>query len=70
MAGYFYNDGRVREVAEATAILGAVEAGPALVLAGPSERRRLEAMGSLEVAVLSEGPRQNALLRVERRGAR
>lgn len=69
MAGYFYNDGRVREVAEATAIFAAAEAGPALVLAGPSERRRLEAMGSLEVVVLSEGPRQNALLRVERRKA-
>jgi 4-amino-4-deoxy-L-arabinose transferase len=67
MAGYFYNDGKVREVSGATEILAAVEEGPALVLAGPSERRRLEAMGSLEVHALTTGVRQNALLRVERR---
>ena len=40
--------------------------GPTLVLAGPSERRRLEAMGSLEVHTLARGPRENALLRVEK----
>jgi 4-amino-4-deoxy-L-arabinose transferase-like glycosyltransferase len=67
MAGYFYNDGKVREVSGATEILAAAEEGPALVLAGPSERRRLEAMGSLEVRALTTGVRQNALLRVERR---
>lgn len=67
MAGYFYNDGEVREVREATEILAAIDRGPALVLAGPSERRRLEAMGSLEVRTLAEGPRENALLKVERR---
>jgi hypothetical protein len=47
--------------------MAAVERGPTLVLAGPSERRRLEAMGSLEVHTLTVGPRENALLRVERR---
>jgi 4-amino-4-deoxy-L-arabinose transferase-like glycosyltransferase len=62
MAGYFYNDGRVREVAQASEILAALARGPVLVLAGPSERRRLEAMGSLEVHTLAEGPRENALL--------
>jgi 4-amino-4-deoxy-L-arabinose transferase-like glycosyltransferase len=67
MAGYFYNDGKVREVEQASEVMAAVERGPALVLAGPSERRRLEAMGSLEVHTLSQGPRENALLRVERR---
>jgi 4-amino-4-deoxy-L-arabinose transferase-like glycosyltransferase len=67
MAGYFYNDGRVREVVQASEVLSAVEREPTLVLAGPSERRRLEAMGSLEVHRLAEGPRGNALLRVERR---
>jgi 4-amino-4-deoxy-L-arabinose transferase-like glycosyltransferase len=67
MAGYFYNDGNVREVEQATEVLSAVEREPTLVLAGPSERRRLEAMGSLEVHTLAEGPRGNALLRVERR---
>jgi 4-amino-4-deoxy-L-arabinose transferase-like glycosyltransferase len=70
MAGYFYNDGRVREVESAGEIMAAIDRGPTLVLAGPSERRRLESMGSLEVHVLGTGVRENALLRVERRAAR
>ena len=50
MAGYFYNDGKVREVAAGERDPRRKStAGPTLVLAGPSERRRLEAMGSLEV---------------------
>ena len=69
MAGYFYNDGKVRAVEEASEILAAIDEGPTLVLAGPSERRRLEAMGSLEVHTLARGPRENALLRVEQRRA-
>jgi glucose/arabinose dehydrogenase/4-amino-4-deoxy-L-arabinose transferase-like glycosyltransferase len=69
MAGYFYNDGRVREVSGASELLAALEQGPRLVLTGPAERRRLEAMGGVAARVLAEGPRQNALLRVERRGA-
>jgi 4-amino-4-deoxy-L-arabinose transferase-like glycosyltransferase len=69
MAGYFYNDGKVREVQEATEVLAATSRGPTLVLAGPSERRRLEAMGSIEARTLAVGPRQNALLRIERRQA-
>jgi hypothetical protein len=59
----------VREVEEASEVLAATEAGPTLVLAGPSERRRLESMGSIEVHPLARGPRDNALLRVERREA-
>jgi 4-amino-4-deoxy-L-arabinose transferase-like glycosyltransferase len=66
MAGYFYNDGKVREVQEASDVLAAVEGGPTLVLAGPAERRRLETMGALEVHTLARGPRENALLRVEK----
>jgi 4-amino-4-deoxy-L-arabinose transferase-like glycosyltransferase len=70
MAGYFYNEARVREVTAASEILASAEQGPVLVLAGPSERRRLEAMGSLEVHVLVQGVRDNALLRLERAQAR
>lgn len=70
MAGYFYNDGKVREVEEASEVFAAIDAGPTLVLAGPSERRRLESMGSLEVHTLALGPRENALLRVEKRPKR
>lgn len=69
MAGYFYNDGKVRAVEQASEIFEAIEAGEALVLAGPSERRRLEAMGSLEVRVLAEGPRDNSLLHLRPRRA-
>jgi 4-amino-4-deoxy-L-arabinose transferase-like glycosyltransferase len=69
MAGYFYNDGKVREVADAGEILQAVAREPTLVLAGPAERRRLESMGSVEVHVLARGPRENSLLRVQRRGS-
>jgi 4-amino-4-deoxy-L-arabinose transferase-like glycosyltransferase len=68
MAGYYYNDGRVREVADAGAILAETGKGPTLVLAGPAEQHRLESMGSIEVHVLARGARDNALLRVERRG--
>jgi 4-amino-4-deoxy-L-arabinose transferase-like glycosyltransferase len=68
MAGYFYNDGKVREVAGAAEVMAAIGRGPALVLAGPSERRRLEAMASLEVLALAEGPRGDTLVRVGQRG--
>jgi 4-amino-4-deoxy-L-arabinose transferase-like glycosyltransferase len=67
MAGYFYNDAKVREVPSASEIMTAVDQGPTLVLAGPSESRRLQAMGSLQVHVLVRGPKENELLRVERR---
>lgn len=69
MSGYFYNDGSVREVSDASEILVAVAKAPVLVLAGPAEQRRLGSMGSIEVQRLAEGARQNALLRVARRDA-
>jgi 4-amino-4-deoxy-L-arabinose transferase-like glycosyltransferase len=64
MAGYFYNDGNVRPVEQAGEVIAAVERGPTLVLAGPSEQRRLEAVRTLDVRVLAQGPRGNVLLRV------
>lgn len=64
MAGYFYNDARVRPVEGADAIVAASRSGPVLVLAGPGERRMLEAVPSLKVLALAEGPRRNALLSV------
>jgi 4-amino-4-deoxy-L-arabinose transferase-like glycosyltransferase len=67
MAGYFYNDGRVREVADLSEIAAALDAGPALVLCGPAERRRIENAPGLEAVQLATGPRQHALLRVIRR---
>lgn len=67
MAGYFYNDGNVREVESLGEITGAAAGAPVLVLCGPAERRRLEALAGLTTVVLAEGPRSNVLLRVERR---
>ncbi len=69
MAGYFYNDGRVREVEGAGEVLAAAYDEPALVVVGPAERRRLEAMGSIETEVLAHGPRENVLVRLKRRGS-
>jgi 4-amino-4-deoxy-L-arabinose transferase-like glycosyltransferase len=62
MAGYFYNDGHVREVSDLAEVLAA---RPTLVLAGPSERRRLDALPDVAPHLLAEGPRQNALLRLD-----
>jgi 4-amino-4-deoxy-L-arabinose transferase-like glycosyltransferase len=67
MAGYFYNDGKVRPVERASDVMAAVDRGPTLVLAGPSERRQLEAVGSLEVHELARGPRENTLLVIRAR---
>ena len=67
MAGYFYNDGKVRQVESAEPIVAATAEGPVLALCGPAERRALEAMPSVRVTLLADGPRANALLRIERR---
>jgi 4-amino-4-deoxy-L-arabinose transferase-like glycosyltransferase len=67
MAGYFYNDGHVREVAALTDVWAATGAGPALVLCSPAQRRELEATATLSAQPLAEGPRGNALLQVRRR---
>jgi hypothetical protein len=69
MAGYFYNDGRVREAAGLAEVAAAAGAGPVLVLAGPGERRIIESSPAFRATTLAEGPRGNALLRVEDRGA-
>lgn len=67
MAGYFYNDGRVREVGGFPEIREAVDRGPTLVVVGPAERRRLENTPALVAHLLAEGPRSHALLKLERR---
>jgi 4-amino-4-deoxy-L-arabinose transferase-like glycosyltransferase len=66
MAGYFYNDGRVREVSGLAEIEAAAQGGPQLVLCGPAERRQLSARRTLGVRTLARGPRDNVLLEVER----
>jgi 4-amino-4-deoxy-L-arabinose transferase-like glycosyltransferase len=67
MAGYFYNDGNVREARDLPEVTGAAEQGPVLVLAGPSERQILGRLPALRTLVLAHGPRGDTLLRLERR---
>jgi len=67
MSGYFYNDGKVREVAGLGDVVAAAARGPTLVICGPAERRLLTAAPGLAVRVLAEGPRDSALLDVARR---
>jgi 4-amino-4-deoxy-L-arabinose transferase-like glycosyltransferase len=64
MAGYFYNDGRVREVATLAEVTAAARGGPVLVLCGPAELRVLRRLPGFAASVVAEGPRGQALVRV------
>jgi hypothetical protein len=57
----------VREVESLEELTAAAAVGPVLVLCGPGERGRLERLMDYRTVVLAEGPRHNALLRLERR---
>ncbi|MFI5184420.1 MAG: hypothetical protein ACHQNV_08480, partial [Vicinamibacteria bacterium] len=67
MAGYYYNDGRVREVPGLAAIAQAAAKEPVLVLAGASERRQLGGVTSLEALPLATDFRGDTLLKVTTR---
>ena len=56
MAGYFYNDGRVREVETLAEITAAAAREPVLVLSGPREREDLRRVPGLRVTILSRAP--------------
>jgi 4-amino-4-deoxy-L-arabinose transferase-like glycosyltransferase len=64
MAGYFYNDARVREIPSLDQALGSVTREPRLFLFGPSEWRRVQALGSYTALELAQGPRGNVLVRL------
>jgi hypothetical protein len=66
MAGYFYNDARVREVETLGEIVAAAADGPVLVVSGPREREELARVHGLRSTVLAHGPRDHALVQVER----
>jgi 4-amino-4-deoxy-L-arabinose transferase-like glycosyltransferase len=66
MAGYFYNDGKVREVATLADITAAAANGPVLVLCGPGELRILRRLAGYSAIVVDEGPREQALVRLVR----
>jgi 4-amino-4-deoxy-L-arabinose transferase-like glycosyltransferase len=64
MAGYFYNDGRVREVETLAEIAAAAAQRPVLVLAGPRERDEIARVPALRATILARGPRNHALVEV------
>jgi 4-amino-4-deoxy-L-arabinose transferase-like glycosyltransferase len=66
MAGYFYNDARVREVETLAEIVAAAGHAPVLVVAGPREREELLRVPGVRATVLARGPRAHALVQVER----
>lgn len=63
MAGYFYNDGRVKELGPDWATKIATPA-PCLVLFGPAEWRQVRSSANYRVLQLAVGPRGNVLARV------
>jgi 4-amino-4-deoxy-L-arabinose transferase-like glycosyltransferase len=67
MAGYFYNDGRVREVTDPAEITSAASTAPVLALCGPEQLGLLKWTPGIHVEVLAVGPRRNALLEVSAR---
>jgi 4-amino-4-deoxy-L-arabinose transferase-like glycosyltransferase len=64
MAGYFYNDGRVREVETLAEIAAAAAERPVLVVAGPRERDQIARVRGLRARILARGPRHHALVEV------
>jgi 4-amino-4-deoxy-L-arabinose transferase-like glycosyltransferase len=67
MSGYFYNDGKVREIHDLSEVVASATSGPTLVLCGPGERRQIAGTEGLVAKVLADGPRENVLLEVRRR---
>jgi hypothetical protein len=67
MAGYFYNNGNVREVQTLAEITEAAARGPVLVLSGRRERDELMRVRGFRSLILSRGPRDHALIEVKRR---
>ncbi len=64
MSGYFYNDGRVKDVGTMDVALDFIKTGPQLVLFGPSEWQQVQKSNQFSVLPLAEGPRGNVLVRI------
>ena len=69
MAGYFYNDGRVREVTSLSQALTLVGDEPRLLLLGPSEWGKVKTLDRYAVLELAQGARGNVLARVSTRSS-
>jgi hypothetical protein len=64
MAGYFYNDGAVREVSSLKEIVATAAREPALVLCGPAEVHQLKGLPGFTAGVVAVGPRGQTLVRL------
>jgi 4-amino-4-deoxy-L-arabinose transferase-like glycosyltransferase len=64
MGGYFYNDGRVREVASLEELLAEAALRPTLVLCGPRQLAGIES-GTSRVTRLATGARGATLIRLD-----
>ncbi len=67
MAGYFYNNGRVKDAGSVSSALESMRKEPRLILFGPSEWRQVRSMAGVDVLQLAEGPRGTVLARVSTR---
>ena len=67
MSGYFYNNGRVREMTSLPQALDLVGDHPRLMLFGPSEWREIKALDRYTTLELAHGTRGNVLARVSTR---
>ena len=64
MSGYFYNDGRVREIDSLDQTRGLIQDQARLILFGPAEWRQVQGLAEFTVLHLSDGPRGTVLARV------
>ena len=67
MSGYFYNDGRVREMESLQRALDLVHEGPRLILFGPAEWRKVKGSGRYSMLELAQGARGSVLVRISTR---
>ena len=69
MSGYFYNDGKVREIASLERALELVGDEPRLMLFGPSQWSEVRTSDRHTCLELARGPRGNVLARVSTRSS-
>ena len=67
MSGYFYNDGRVRELKTLAEALHLARTEPRLLLLGPAEWNEVKESKEIDTLRLAEGPRENVLIRASSR---
>ena len=69
MSGYFYNDGRVKELGSLGEALELVDKEPRLILFGPAELREVKGSDMYTTLELAQGARGNVLARISTRSS-